>query len=141
MNPLALLPPDAALLLFTAGVLLIYLELNRPGLILPGAAGLTLSLLALSRFLRPGLSPAAAAAALLGGALLLLSTRTRTRLPCAIAASAALLYAFLRPAPAVAGDRPHAATAVVCALLLGMGTSLLTTIAARARQNKGLDSK
>ena len=31
------LVPDTALILFTLGVLLIYLELNRPGLILPGA--------------------------------------------------------------------------------------------------------
>ncbi len=130
--------PSAALLLLTAGMLLIYAELNRPGLILPGALGLTASLLAAARFLQIGLSPGAAAAFLLALSLLALSTRTRSRLPLAALATASLLFAFLRPS---AQARPHTAVAIACAVLLGPGTSLLTTIAARARQNKGLDLK
>ena len=39
--------PDTALSLLLAGVLLLYVEINRPGLILPGAAGLILTLLSL----------------------------------------------------------------------------------------------
>jgi fumarate reductase subunit D len=40
LNTLTHLSPDSALLLLTFAVLLIYVELNRPGWILPGALGL-----------------------------------------------------------------------------------------------------
>jgi membrane-bound serine protease (ClpP class) len=43
---LSLMNPDLAVLLLTLGLLLIYLEINTPGTIVPGAAGLTLVLLA-----------------------------------------------------------------------------------------------
>ena len=135
------LSPDAALLLLTGGLLLIYIELNRPGLIVSGALGLTFTLLALARFARDPIAPAAAGAGVAGALLLVLSARTRTHLPLALLSTAALLYAFLRPPPGPLGTRPNRRVAVPCALILGLGTSLLTTIAARARQNKGLDLK
>src|SRR5580698_5751837 len=40
------LSPDAAILILTSGVILIAVELNRPGWIVPGAVGLLLALLA-----------------------------------------------------------------------------------------------
>ena len=130
--------PDTALLVLTAGFLLIYIELNRPGLILSGAIGLTLALLAASRLIRQGsLPPAHLAACLFGLALLILSTRTRRHLALGFLATVALLFGFHVPA----FDGPRPLVAVPCALFLGIGTSFLTTIAARARQNKGLDLK
>ena len=46
------LSPDAAIVVLTMGVLLIYVELNRPGWILPGAAGLLATLFAGASLLR-----------------------------------------------------------------------------------------
>lgn len=43
---LSLMNPDLAVLLLTLGLLLIYLEINTPGTVVPGAVGLTLVLLA-----------------------------------------------------------------------------------------------
>ena len=39
------LSPTATLALFVAGVLLVYWEMCRPGMVVPGVAGLTLSIL------------------------------------------------------------------------------------------------
>jgi len=39
---------DSALLVLTMGVLLIYVELNRPGWVVPGAVGLTAALFAMA---------------------------------------------------------------------------------------------
>jgi len=139
MHSLLHLTPDATIVLLTAGVLLVYLEFNRPGLILPGALGLALSLLAIARLISLPMGKGAAEACVLAAILLILSIRLRGRLLFGIAASISLLYGFgniVIPAPA---SRTHLAVTVVCALLLGAGTSFLTTIAARARQNKGLD--
>ncbi len=47
-----LMNPDLAVLLFTLGALLVYLELNTPGSIIPGAAGVLLVMLAVYGFLR-----------------------------------------------------------------------------------------
>ena len=141
MSLFSYLAPDATLLLFTTGILLLYVEINRPGLILPGAVGLTVTLLALAHALRAGLPPRAAAAGLLATALLALSTRARPRLLLAVIASGALFYAFCNAVPISGRDLRHICLPIVCAVVLGPGTFLLTTIAARARQNKGLDSK
>ncbi len=130
--------PDTALLVLTVGFLLIYIELNRPGLILPGATGVTLVLIAAARLIRQGsLPPAHLAAGLFGIAFLVLSTRTRRHLGLGLLATAALLFGFHRDA----STGPRSLVAIPCALFLGIGTSFLTTIAARARQNKGLDLK
>jgi len=43
---LSLMNPDLAVLLLTLGLLLIYLEINTPGIVVPGAAGVLLVLLA-----------------------------------------------------------------------------------------------
>jgi membrane-bound serine protease (ClpP class) len=125
---------DHAILLLTMGVVLIYMELNRPGWILPGAFGLLAVLLAGASLLRSGVDPVAAV--LCGSAALLLAVSARKGFPVIAlgAATISLTLGFLRIAPQV-----HAYVAVPCGLLLGVGTSLLTRIARRARTNKGLD--
>jgi membrane-bound serine protease (ClpP class) len=125
---------DQAVLLLTLGVLLIYIELNRPGWILPGAFGLLAVLLGSASLLRSGVQPIPAA--LCGSAALLLAVSVRKTFPVIAlgAATLSLTLGLTRIAPQV-----HAAVAVPCGLLLGAGTSLLTRIARRARANKGLD--
>ena len=118
---LARLGPDAAVLLLTLGLLLVWLELNRPGWILPGALGLLFVLLATA------------------AALLLLDLLRPTPSAVALAAILALVLGLLRLVVAPAPPRVHLATAIACGLLLGGSTSVLTRIARRARANKALD--
>jgi len=133
------LSPDAALLLFTLGIALIYIELNRPGSIFPGALGLLLALLAIAPLLHQQLSPHAVILLAIGAALLALGLRRTTHLLVAPAATLCLLFGFVQLIPNPPGRYIHPAVAVPCALLLGLGTFYLTRIARRARLNKGLD--
>jgi membrane-bound serine protease (ClpP class) len=132
------LSPGAAVLLLTGGTLLIYLELNRPGAIVPGALGLLACLLALNRLVRLPLNPFALTLLLSAVALLSLDLVRPTPIPVAVAATLALVLGLrgLLSNP----DQPLAiSVAVGCGLVLGITTSLLTRIARRARANKGLD--
>jgi membrane-bound serine protease (ClpP class) len=126
--------PDQALLLLTLGVFLIYVELNRPGWIVPGAAGLLAVLLALATFLRLTLNPIAVVLCCTAIALLLAGLRRTLSLPVAAAATTALTLGLAQLHRSL-----HLVIAVPCGLLLGLGTSYLTRIARRARTNKGLD--
>ncbi len=135
---LAQLSPDVALVVLTLGVLLIYVELNRPGWVVPGAVGLTVALFAVASLARAGVN--GAAVALVGSAVVLLGLGLRRQTPVvvAVAATLALVLGF---AELVKGPSMgiHAGTAVGCGLMLGGATSILTRIARRARANKGLD--
>jgi len=133
------LSPDGCVLLFTFGVLLIYVELNRPGSILPGAVGLLLALLAVAPFFHQHLSPAAILAIAVGGALLARGLRRSTSAITPVAATLCLVFGLLYLVRGAGSVRVHASTAVPCGLVLGLGTSILTRIARRARLNKGLD--
>lgn len=135
---LATLTPDRALLLLTTCVLLIYVELNRPGWIFPGAVGLLGSLLALKSILRLDLKLAAVALVCGGVALLLLGVRRNTPLVVAIAATLSLCLGFDHLI-APSNLQVHGSVAVGCGVILGASTWILTRIARRARTNKGLD--
>jgi membrane-bound serine protease (ClpP class) len=126
--------PDQALLLLTLGVFLIYIELNRPGWIIPGAAGLLAVLLALATLLRLTLNPTAAVLCCTAIALLFAGLRRTLPRLVAAAATTALTLGLTQLNRSL-----HIAIAVPCGLLLGVGTSYLTRIARRARTNKGLD--
>ncbi len=133
------LPPEAALVVLTAGLLLIYVELNRPGWIWSGALGLLATLFAVASLGRMELNTAAIALVGTAVALLALDLVRRTG---AIVGMAATLALVLGLAHLVAGPdelRVHPATAAGCGLVLGVGTTVLTAIARRARTNKGLD--
>ena len=131
--------PDAALLLFTLGVALIYIEFNRPGTVFPGAIGLLLALLATAPLLHQQLSAAAILLIVLGAALLAFGLRRATHIFVESAATLCLVFGFHNLVANPPGQRIHAAVAIPCALLLGAGTAHLTRIARRARLNKGLD--
>jgi membrane-bound serine protease (ClpP class) len=133
------LAPDSAILLLTLGLLLIYVELNRPGWIFPGACGLLLALLSIGSLLRLDLSLVAIALLATATALLLLDLLRPTPVLVAVAATLALVlgldHLVFGPAPL----QVHAAVAILCGLLLGGGTSILTRIARRARANKAVN--
>lgn len=131
---LAAVTPDQAILLLTLGVLLIDLELNRPGWIVPGALGLLATLLSLAVLSHSGISPIAALLCGCGIALLAVSLRRTPPVSVSVAATLALTLGLVRLTPQV-----HAAVVAPCGVVLGAGTSLLTRIARRARTNKGLD--
>jgi membrane-bound serine protease (ClpP class) len=136
LNTLTHLSPDAAVMLLTFGLFLIYLELNRPGWILPGALGLLLSLLALASLLRLDLRLPAILLIATAIALLALNLIRALHALVAAAATLALILGFARLTNGPGDVRVHAATATFCGLLLGVATSVLTAMARRARTNK-----
>jgi len=133
------LAPDPAILLLTLGLLLIYVELNRPGWIVPGACGLLLALLATASLLRLNLSLAAVTLLATAAALLLLDLLRPAPALVALAATVALILGFDRLVQGPEQLRIHAPVAVLCGLVVGGGTSVLTRIARRARANKAVD--
>jgi membrane-bound serine protease (ClpP class) len=136
LSPLAQLSPNAALLVLTAGIALIYVELNRPGWVVPGAVGLTAALCAVASLGRAGVNPWAVV--LVGTAVALLGLGLRRRMPVVVdvTATLALVLGFLY---LVRDAGIRSGIAAGCGILLGGSTSILTRIARRARSNKGLD--
>jgi membrane-bound serine protease (ClpP class) len=131
--------PNAAVLLLTLGLLLVCIEINRPGWILPGALGLLLALFSVATLLRYDLNRPAMALVGTALALLLLDLLRPTPLLVAAAAMLALVLGLGHLVVGAAPQRVDAAVAALCGLLLGGGTSWLTRIARRARANKALD--
>ena len=127
------LTPNHALLVLTLGILLIYVELNRPGRVIPGAIGLLLTLLPIPSLLDSSYPPALLLLLATSIALIALGLRRTVHPIVFAAATLGLILAF----SALKGV--HWAIAASCGLILGAGTSILTRIARRARLNKGLD--
>jgi membrane-bound serine protease (ClpP class) len=136
---LSALSPNAAVLVLTAGLALIAFELNRPGSILPGALGLLLSLLAVGSLAEHHPRPEAAVEAAFCVALLLLQSRRRLSPVVVISATVALAVSVGYLLPRTPGPGISAWAALVSGLIIAAGTTVLTRIARRARQNKGLD--
>ena len=132
LTHLAHLCSDVALLVLTLGLLLIYVELNRPGWIVSGAVGLLATLFAVASLARAGLNPAAVA-------LLGLGLRRRTPVVVDAAATLALALGFAHLVRGSGGVGIRTGMAIGCGVALGGCTSILTRIARRARTNKGLD--
>ncbi|QMV17660.1 hypothetical protein GOB94_02285 [Granulicella sp. 5B5] len=127
------LPTDAAVLLLTAGVALVYFELNRPGAIVPGALGLLAGLLGLASLAHHGVRTEGILL-LMGAAAVLAADLVRpTPILFAIAATAALCVG-LRELPA--GSPAGWPVVLGCGLPIGAGTAVLTRLARRARINK-----
>jgi membrane-bound serine protease (ClpP class) len=130
-----MLPPAAALLLLTLGIALIYVELNRPGSILPGALGLLATLLAIAAIANHHPALPAVILCLTAIALLALDLYRPTHLLVAIAATLALILGFARLFP----EFISLWISLPCGTILGAGTSILTRIARRARANKAVN--
>lgn len=128
--------PDAAVLILTIGILLTYLELNRPGSIVPGAFGLLLILLSAASLMKASVVPLAASLAFLSLAMFAANLRRSVHLSLLLGSTVCLVVslAHLTRKPA-----PHPITAALCGFLIGGVTSILTSIARRARANKRVD--
>lgn len=138
---LSSLSPNAAVLLLTFGLLLIAVELNRPGLVLPGAFGLLILLLACASL--ASRHPSLEAELLSVGFIALLawnmSRISKVRWLAAVAFICGLTLSIARLLPGPSRPRISPWVALLSGLLIGAGTTILTRIARRARKNKGLD--
>jgi membrane-bound serine protease (ClpP class) len=136
---LTALSPNAAVLILTVGLALIALELNRPGSILPGAVGLLLSLLAAASLAQHHPRSAPVVGFVASMALLLLQAKRQLLWILPAGATILLIFSIATLLPSAVQPGISPSGAVLCGLFLGTGTTVLTRIARRARQNKGLD--
>jgi len=140
MLPLiATLSPNAAILFLTIGVALVALELNRPGSIVPGAAGLFLTLFATACLIAHHPKPLSALGVVFCAGLLIVQARRDLSWLVPTIATILLIVSIATLLPPIPGPEILGWVAISCGLILGAGTTLLTRIARRARQNKGLD--
>ena len=136
---LSTLTPDAVIVILTAGLALIAFELNRPGSILPGALGLLLALLAAASLAQRHPRPEPILQLLASMALLLLQARWPLLWIIPVSATILLILSMGTLLPPTAKPGISSWVVLPSGLFLGAGTTLLTRIARRARQNKGLD--
>lgn len=136
MPTLPWLTTDVAILGLTLGIGLIYVELNRPGRVLPGATGLLIALISIAALIRQHPDPQSIFLFLLAAGVLLVEL-FRGLPPYAPLASALLLLRSFYHLPAHGWF--HLLNALVCAAALSFGTSYLAGIARRARASKRLD--
>lgn len=136
LRTLSHLSPDGAILILTMGLLLIYIELNRPGWILPGTVGLIAALFAGASLLRLELNLGAVALVGTAVALLVLDLLRRSSAMVGVAATVAMVLGFGQLVAGPGGLRVNWWTALAAGAVLGTGTSILTRIARRARTNK-----
>ena len=132
-----LMDPNLALLILVVGALLIYLEFNTPGTIVPGALGTLLVLLALFAL---NLLPVRYTAVLLilaAFALLLLEAKFASH---GVLASVGILSLIFGAITLVAAPIPelrvHPATAIAMGFAFGLITVFLVRLAIRARRRK-----
>ena len=131
--------PDFDLLLLLAGLLLVYVECNLPGKVVPGALGLLAMMLELYGLGRLQLAGYALALIAAGLAALALELRTRERTRTAglfAAVGGTMLILGLRRL--VITPQVHLATAIVTGAVFSLVTPLLARIALQARRNKSL---
>ena len=124
--------PAAAVTVLTAGLLLIYMELNRPGRVIPGALGLLLALLACAKIWSAHPRPVAVLLVGTGVALLAIDLVRGTHIAVAVAATLALLLGFQELVTPPVGWM----VSILCGAGLGGTTAALTSVARRARANK-----
>jgi membrane-bound serine protease (ClpP class) len=126
--------PDLAVLLVLVGILLLYLEFNRPGTVIFACLGTLSAVLGFYGLARHPLSHTAIAAGIIGLALILLELRSPTRNVLAVLGAWILAYALatLMPPPV----RIDAPTALAVSIVFAVVTLWLGRIALQARRNK-----
>lgn len=133
----ALTDPNLAVILLVMGGLLIYLEFNAPGTIVPGALGTLLVLISLFALNLLPLEYTAVGFLVAAFALFVLDVKFATHGMLGLAGIACLVFGLLTlvdgPIPEM---RVHLQTALGAGLGFGLITVFLTTIAVRARRNK-----
>jgi membrane-bound serine protease (ClpP class) len=132
-----LMDPNLAVLILVLGGLLIYLEFNSPGTIIPGALGTLLVLTALFALNMLPVRYTALMLLIAAFTLLLLEAKFPSHGVLAGTGILALLFGTLTlvdgPIPEM---QVHWATAIACGVSFGLITVFLVRIAIRARRNK-----
>lgn len=132
-----LMDPNVAVILLVLGGLLIYLEFNVPGTIVPGSLGTLMVLLSLFALNLLPIAGTAVALLLAAIVLLLLEVKFSSHGVLALAGILCLVFGLLTlvdgPIPEL---RVHWATALGAGIGFGLITFFLTIIAVRARRNK-----
>jgi membrane-bound serine protease (ClpP class) len=133
----ALTDPNLAVILLILGGLLIYLEFNAPGTIVPGALGTLLVLLSLFALNLLPLEYTAVGFLVAAAVLFVLDVKFATHGLLGLAGIACLVFGLLTlvdgPIPEM---RVHLGTALGAGIGFGAITVFLATIAVRARHNK-----
>ena len=131
------LGPDLALVLVTAGMLCIYLEFLRPGMILAGVCGSVMLLFGLAGFIHSAGAHGSpfhwrgAALIFLGFTVLLPEARYQTKHLLTVIAAIFLPWGAILMEP-----RLHLITVVLTLVPFALITSFLLNLAVRARRNK-----
>ncbi len=128
--------PDAAVVLAAVGVCLIFLELNRPGSILPGAVGLLLVLLAVSALSRSAIQPWALVLLLGSAGALLLNVWYKVQLWLLVLATLTLTAGIRFLVPPMGARGVHTPVALACGVAVGALGAFLSRVALRARRAK-----
>jgi membrane-bound serine protease (ClpP class) len=134
-----LMNPDLAVLMLVIGALLIYLEFNAPGTIVPGALGTLLVLLSLFALNLLPVHYTAVMLLLAAAVLMVLEVKFTSHGVLAFAGIVCLVIGMLTlvdgPVPEM---RVHAATAIAAGVAFGLITVFLVRLAVRARHNKSM---
>ena len=134
-----LMNPDLAVLMLVVGGLLIYLEFNAPGTIVPGALGTLLVLLALFALNLLPVHYTAVMLLLAAAVLMILEVKFTSHGMLALAGIVCLVVGMMT---LVAGPVPemrvHAGTAIAAGVAFGIITVFLLRLAVRARRNKSM---
>ncbi|HEX3745192.1 MAG TPA: nodulation protein NfeD [Bryobacteraceae bacterium] len=129
--------PNIALVLLVVGALCLYLELNSPGLVVPGVAGAIMVLLGLSALSVLPIDWLGAALLLLAFGLFLLEAKFATHGILAVGGAISMLLGAVMlvdsPLPEM---RVHWGTAIALTLPFSAITVFLLSLAMRARRNK-----
>jgi membrane-bound serine protease (ClpP class) len=132
-----LMNPDLAVLMLVIGGLLIYLEFNAPGTIVPGALGTLLVLLSLFALNLLPVHYTAVMLLLAAAVLMVLEVKFTSHGVLALAGIVCLVLGMLT---LVAGPVPemrvYPSTAVAAGVAFGLITVFLVRLAVRARRNK-----
>lgn len=133
----ALTDPNLAVILLILGGLLIYLEFNAPGTIVPGALGTLLVLISLFALDLLPLEYTAVGFLVGAAALFILDVKFATHGLLGLVAIACLVFGLLTlvdgPIPEM---QVHLGTALGAGIGFGLITVFLTTLAVRARRSK-----
>jgi membrane-bound serine protease (ClpP class) len=131
--------PDFAVLVLVLGALLIYLEFNVPGTIVPGSLGTLLVVLALFGLNLLPIHHTAVFLLMAAAALIVLEAKFSSHGVLALAGTLSLVFglATLVDGP-IPEQRVHTSTAVTLGLAFGIISFFLAFIALRARRNKVL---
>lgn len=131
--------PNLALLLLFAGVLLVYLEFNRPGLVIPGSLGAVFVLTAVYALSQLPIRPLGLLLILSALTLIILDLKFPTQGILTVGGIAAVYFGLLI---LIDSTRPELRIRPVLALALctsfGVLTAILLRLALRARRQKAL---